>query len=172
MIELLRTRRSIRAFQDRPLAPEQIALLEEALLRAPSARNNRSWRFVLVQDAPTREALARAKPGGGLFLSDAPLNIVICGDPELSDVYIEDCAIAGIIVQLQAHAMGLGSCWAQIRNRRHDPSLDASSYVLRLLRLPTRLEVVAIIGVGWPDEQKPGWRADQLSPEKLERRKG
>jgi len=172
MIELLRTRRSIRAFEDRPLSPDQIALLEEALLRSPTSRNSRSWRFVLVQDVPTRQALAKAKPGGGKFLADAPLNIVICGDPELSDVTVEDCAIAGMVVQLQAHAMGLGSCWAQIRNRRHDAKGDASSFVLRLLRLPTRLEVVAIIAVGHPAEQKPGWPAEQLGYDRLDRLKG
>ncbi len=168
MIELLRTRRSIRAFQDRPLDPSQLALIEEALLRAPSSRNSRPWRFVMVQDAPTRLALSQAKPGGAKFLADAPLNVVICGDPELSDVYVEDCAIAAILVQLQAHAMGLGSCWAQIRGRRHDAKLDASSYVLRQLRLPTRLEVVAIVGIGHPAEDKPGWRSEQLSAERLE----
>lgn len=172
MIELLRTRRSIRAYQDRPVSPEHLALLEEALLRAPSSRNSRPWRFVLVQDAATRQALATAKPGGARFLADAPLNIVICGDPELSDVYVEDCAIAAVLVQLQAHAMGLGSCWAQIRNRRHGPGQDASSYVLRLLGLPTRLEIVAIVGVGYPAEDKPGWRAEELSPERLERLEG
>jgi nitroreductase len=171
MIELLRTRRSIRAFQDRPVSPEHIALLEEALLRAPSSRNSRPWRFVLVQDAATREALAKAKPGGAKFLADAPLNVVICGDPELSDVYVEDCSIAAIVVQLQAHAMGLGSCWAQIRNRRHDAKGDASSWVLRQLRLPTRLEVVAIVGIGYPAESKPGWAATDLSPEKIDRLK-
>ena len=169
MIELLRTRRSIRAFQDRPVAPEHLTLLEEALLRAPSSRNSRPCRFVLVQDAPTRQALAVAKPGGGRFLADAPLNIVIHGDPELSDVYVEDCSIAAILVQLQAHAMGLGSCWVQIRNRRHDASGDASSHVLRLLGLPARLEVVAIIGVGYPAEDKPGGRPEQLDPERVVR---
>ncbi len=168
MIELLRTRRSVRAFQDRPISPEQQALLEEALLRSPSSRNSRPWRFVLVHDAETRQALAKAKPGGAKFLAEAPLAVVICGDPELSDVYVEDCSIAAIMVQLQAHAMGLGSCWAQIRNRRHGPKQDASSYVLRLLRLPTRLEVVAIVGIGHPDEDKPGWRTDQLDASKLE----
>ncbi len=169
MIELLRTRRSIRAFERRPVSSEHRALLEEALLRAPSSRNSQPWRFVMVQDASTRAALAQAKPGGGKFLADAPLNIVICGDPEQSDVYIEDCAIAAMLVQLQAHAMGLGSCWAQIRRRRHDPQIDASSYVLRLLGLPQRLEVVAIIGVGHPAERKPGWPADQLPTDKLVR---
>ena len=169
MIDLLRTRRSIRVYEDRPVTPEHLALIEEALLRAPTSRNSRSWRFVLVQDEPTRQALSQAKPGGAKFLADAPLNIVICGDPELSDVYIEDCAIAGITVQLQAHALGLGSCWAQIRNRRHDASADASSWVIRQLRLPTRLQVVAIIGAGYPAEDKPGWPAEALPTDKLER---
>jgi nitroreductase len=172
MIELLRTRRSIRRYQERPVSPEHIALLEEALLRAPSSRNSRPWRFIVVQDRPTLAALSQSKPGGAKFLAEAPLAVVICGDPELSDVYVEDCSIAAILLQMQAHALGLGSCWAQIRGRRHSPETDSSSWVLQLLGLPARLEVVAIIAVGHADETKPGWAASELSRDKLEQLRG
>lgn len=172
MIELLRTRRSIRRFEDRPVSAEQRALLEEAILRAPSSRNRMPWRFVMVEDAATRRALARCKPSGAAFLAEAPLNVVICGVPQVTDVWIEDCAIAAIILQLEAHALGLGSCWGHVRNRRHDDATSASDYVLQLLDLPRDLEVLAIMGVGHPAEDKPGWPDEALDRRRIIRHGG
>ncbi len=167
MIDLLRTRRSIRRFEDRPLSTGQRALLEEALLRAPSSRNRMPWRYVMVEEEATRQALARCKPVGVAWLAQAPLNVVICGDPAATDVWVEDCAIAAIILQLEAHAIGLGSCWGQVRNRRHDDSRSASDYVLALLDLPRDLEVLAVMGVGHPAETKPGWPEDGLNHDRI-----
>ena len=50
LIEILRKRRSIRKYQDRPVPPEAVEVLKEALLRSPSSREIRPWSFVLVQD--------------------------------------------------------------------------------------------------------------------------
>ena len=57
MIELLRNRRSIRQYLDRPIEPEKIERLKEAALRAPSSRNIDPWEFIFVDD---RELLAAA----------------------------------------------------------------------------------------------------------------
>ncbi len=136
MIDLLRSRRSIRRYAPRPVEPDKQALLEEALLRAPSSHHHRPWEFVFVEDRETLGRLARAKPHGSSFLAGAPLGIVICGDSSLSDIWVEDCSIAAILVQLTAHSLGLGSCWVQIRARMHDDTTPAGDYISRLLDIP------------------------------------
>jgi len=55
--------------------------------------------------------------------------------PEKSDVWIEDAAIASIVLHLAATASGLGSCWVQIRLREHDAQQTAQEYVAELLGL-------------------------------------
>ena len=62
--------------------------------------------------------------------------------------------IAAIIIQLTAHLLGLGSCWAQIRSRAHDDRTSAEAYVQGLLGLPEHIRVESIIGIGHPDEVK------------------
>ena len=79
MIELLRQRRSVRRYQDRAVEPEKVALLKEALLRSPTSRNLRPWRFVVVTDKTMLKKLAQCKPHGAAFLEKAPLGIVVCG---------------------------------------------------------------------------------------------
>ena len=141
MIDLLRTRRSIRKFTCEPIAPEQRILLEEALLRAPTSRGINPTAFVMVDDKALLKDLARAKQSGGAFLADAPLGIVICADPSLSDVWVEDCSLTAIILHLTAHSLGLGSCWIQIRKRMHTPEITAEARIRELLGIPDRLAV-------------------------------
>jgi len=55
---LIRTRRSIRRYQPEAIAPEVLHRILEAGTWAPSAHNRQPWRFVVLTDAPQREALA------------------------------------------------------------------------------------------------------------------
>ena len=169
MIELLRKRRSIRKFTRVKVAPETIELLIEALLRAPSSRGINPWEFVVVDDEELLSRLSRSKEHGSEFLKNAPLAIVVCADGTKSDVWIEDCAIASIIVQMAAMSLGLGSCWVQIRERRHDGGRSAEEYIRELLGLPEHIKVESIIGIGHPGETKKPVPARDLQYEKVKR---
>ena len=86
-IDLLRKRRSIRTFQDKPVEQVKIDLLIEAMLRSPSSRGLNPWGFVVVQNRETIEAMSRAKQHGSAFMkgppwpsSPAPIpNVLTCG---------------------------------------------------------------------------------------------
>jgi nitroreductase len=167
MIELLRKRRSIRKFTSDIIAPELIETLIEAALRSPSSRGINPWEFILVDDPETLLNLSKAKQHGSEFLKNAPLGIVICADSTKSDVWIEDCSIAAIIIQLTALSLGLGSCWAQIRNRQHDSDKSAETFVQELLGLPDQIKVESILGIGHPAEKKSPVSADKLQPNRV-----
>lgn len=167
MIGLLRTRRSIRKFTAEKVAPEAVTTLSEAALRAPSSRGLNPWEFMIVDDPETLSRLSRAKLHGAEFLKNAPLAVVVCADGTKSDAWIEDCSIAAIIIQLTAHSLGLGSCWAQIRGRQHDGQQTAEGYVRELLGLPEQMQVETILGIGHPAEKKRPVAHDALQFEKI-----
>jgi nitroreductase len=169
MIDLIRKRRSIRTYTNEPVARQDLELLVETLLRAPSSRNINPWEFIVVEDRELLQQLARAKAHGSTFLKGAPLGIVVCADSTKSDVWVEDCAIASILVQMTAESLGLGSCWIQIRKRPHDGDTTAEAYIQELLGLPEQIKVAAIIAIGHPDEQREPLRADELQYAKLKR---
>jgi len=152
-IDLLRSRRSIRKYQPKPIEKEKIDLLIEAALRAPSSRGFNPWEFVVVDDSDIIGALSKAKPHGASFLAKAPLAIAVCGDAEKSDVWVEDVSIATIILHLAATDLGLGSCWIQLRKRSFDENTTAGQYAARLLGLRDGLDVSAIMAIGYPDQQ-------------------
>ncbi|MDY6823014.1 MAG: nitroreductase family protein [Thermodesulfobacteriota bacterium] len=167
MIEILRKRRSIRVYEEKPIAPEMIAVLKEALLRSPSSRNIRPWEFLFIEDNILLEKLSRSKPHGAGFLKNAALGIVICGESNVSDVWVEDCSIASIIGHLTAESLGLGSCWIQIRNRDHDGTTTAEAYIRDILGLADNLCIESILAVGYPAKKKAGIAEDDLPWQKV-----
>ncbi len=167
MLEILRKRRSVRFFKAQPIDQEQVDVLLEAALRSPSSRGFNPWEFIVVREQKLIEKLAAAKGQGSAFLARAPLAIVVAADPGKSDVWIEDCSIAAIILQLTAESLGLGSCWAQIRNRNHDASTTSEAYLKKLLDLPDQFAVECVIGIGFPDEAKIPHPAESLEYSKV-----
>ena len=162
MIELVRKRRSIRSYSKKPVDRQSLDLLVETLLRAPSSRNINPWEFIVVDDPALLQQLSAAKAHGSTFLKGAPLGIVICADGTKSDVWVEDCAIAAILVQMTAESLGLGSCWIQIRQRPHDGDTTAEAYIQELLGLPEQIRVESIISIGHPHERRQPLGADAL----------
>jgi len=167
MLELLRKRRSIRKFRKEPLPEEALAALKEAVLRSPSSRGLNPWTFFFVQDPEVLGKLSCAKEHGAGFLKNAPLAVVVCGDDAVSDVWIEDCSIAALVVHLTAESLGLGGCWIQIRNRRHDAGTTSEDYVQDVLGIGRTLRVLAMVAVGIPDEAKAGHPFGSLDQGKI-----
>ena len=167
MIELIRKRRSIRSFTGQPLEKEQVALLVETLLRAPTSRNANPCEFVLVDDMELLAKLSTAKLNGSGFLKGGALAVVVCADETKSDVWVEDCSIAAILLQMTAQSLGLGSCWAQIRQRQHNTQITSEQFMQELLGLPSQIRVEAIIGIGHPAEKRSPLASNQLEYAKV-----
>ncbi len=167
MIEILRERRSIRKYKDKEIEPDKIEILKEAVLRSPSSRGINPWVFIFVDDRELLHKLSLAKEHGSSFLKDARLGVVVCGEEKKSDCWIEDGSIASIILQLTAQSLGLGSCWIQIRNRKHSEKKSAEEYVREVLKIPEDLRVLSIISIGYPDEKKRKIKKEDLMYEKI-----
>lgn len=170
LIDLLRSRRSIRSFTDQPVGQEQLDLLIEAVLRAPSSKGRAPCAFVVVTDRETIARLSTAKPQGAAFLKGAPLVIVVCADPEKSDVWVEDAAIAALILHLEALDLGLGSCWVQVRLRDHDEQRSAQEYIAEVVELDPALVVEAMVAIGHPAATMTGHPTASLPYDKVESR--
>ncbi len=142
----IRTRRTIRRWTDRPVAPEVVKELLECALWAPSACNMQLWDFVVITDKATRDALAPAVP----HADKAQVCIFICYNTRFSQgsyANIQSASAAVMNMLLRAHSLGLGGFWqATITDR----------LLLReILRLPRDVEVLSTTLFGYPAES-PG----------------
>lgn len=166
-LELLKQRRSIRQFSSKPVEQKKIDIIVESMLRSPSSRGLDPWEFIVVNDSETINSLATAKTHGAAFLSGAPLAIVICADPQKSDVWVEDTSIASLIVHLAATDIDLGSCWVQIRLREHAMGGSAEDYVKKVVGIPNEKVVEAIIAIGYAKEKKDSHPVENLLRERV-----
>jgi nitroreductase len=115
--DLAQMRRSHRKFTQQEIDSEDVRLILRAALLSPTSKSQRGWQFVVVDNKSDLEKIADAKDLGSQFLKEAPLAIVVLGDPLQNDCWIEDGSIAAISMQYQAEDLGLGSCWIQMRGR-------------------------------------------------------
>jgi len=166
-MELITKRRSIRRFTADKIEAQKVELLKEAALRAPSSRGVNPWEFIFITDRDLLAKLSAAKPHGSTFLKDASLGVVVCADPEKSDVWVEDASITTIFIELAATSLGLGSCWIQIRERMHDETQTAEAYIAHQLNIPSHLKVESMIAIGYPAETKPPHTKEELQTEKV-----
>jgi nitroreductase len=151
---LLYKRRSTRKFLPKKVEDVKTKSILSAALLAPSSKNSRPWEFIVVDDPDLLGTLSLSKPHGSALLKHAPLAIVIMGDKNKSDVWIEDCSIASILIQMEAEALGLGSCWVQIHRRFYNDDVTANEYIHEHLNIPENLEVLSIVGIGYKAVEK------------------
>lgn len=165
--ELLVRRHSIRKYTSEPVKAEDVKLILEAALLAPTSKSSRSWQFVAVDDKSMLERLAECKPGGTAPLTRCPLAVVVCGDSTKSDPWIEDASIAAEFMQLQAEDLGLGSCWVQVRGRFTADGMPSEEYVQELLGIPDTISVLCIMTFGHKDEERRPVDTSKLLWEKV-----
>lgn len=121
---------------------------------SPASKRSNPWEFIIIEDKEMLQKLSECRPHSSGFLADAALGIVVIADTTKSDIWIEDASIAAIIMQLQAHDAGLGSCWIQVYKRMKNDRLSTEDYIRELLSIPAHFAVINIISIGYPNEEK------------------
>ncbi len=152
--ELVRARRSVRKFEDREVESEVLDRLIEATMTAPSSRNSRSTKLLVVQDREKINSLASMRDYGTSFISSAPLVIIVAGDRTLSDTWEINASISATILQLACANEGLGSCWGHIVGRPHKQNepdgVTAAQYVRGVVSIPSEYELLCAVAIGYP----------------------
>jgi nitroreductase len=117
MDELVREidlRRAKRALSETPIPEEVLRRVMKAAVYAPSCFNNQPWRFVMVTEPETLDALRESLAGGNYWFRKAPAAVIVATKPTLScqlsdrrDYAFFDCGLAVENLMLQAFKEGL-----------------------------------------------------------------
>ena len=145
IVEIIRSRRSIREFLVDPVEDSIIEDILEAGRWAPSGLNNQPWRFVVVRNREIVGSLAGCTRYSSIVHS-APLLIAVFLDRDVMYDHTKDVQACGAAIQnmlLAAHGMGLGAVWlGEILNQKDD--------VRDILNAPGTLELMAVVAIGYP----------------------
>ncbi len=160
LTDILKKRRSVRRFEARPVPRDIVEGLLKLALGAPSSKNTRSTRFMVVESPETLERISRMRDFGSAFLAQAPCAVIVAGDTTVTDLWVDNAAISATILQLAAEEAGLGSCWVHINGRpqrREEPEgATAEEWLREFLPIPADWKPLCIVALGYPaDIPKP-----------------
>ena len=150
IFELIKTRRSIRKFTDKPVQDETIDKIIDAGIWAPSGLNNQPWKFGVIKENGLKREIAALTRYSKIVLGADTL-IAVFLDHSRSYDRIKDAMAVGACIQnmlLTIHSLGLGAVWL-------GEILKNKEKVLELVCSSDDVELMAIIAVGHP-EQKGG----------------
>jgi nitroreductase len=156
-LTVIHSRKSVRAYLDKPVTKEQIEILLRAGMASPSAADKRPWAFVAVTDRALLDTLSFSSPYTK-HVKKAAAAIIVCGDTRKglkSDVWVQDTSAASENILLAAEAIGLGAVWCGIYLNP-----EPTAYVKRVLGLPAEVIPLNIIAIGWPtgaEKPKDKW---------------
>ena len=163
ILDILKTRRSIRKYTSQEVPDEMIRNLLEAGMYAPSAGNQQPWHFVVIRQKETLQRVTDFHPNAKM-LPGAQVAILVCGDHSLETkkgYWMVDCAAATQNILIAAHGMGLGAVWLGIYPRE-----ERMEGMRKLTGLPAHVDPFSLIAIGYPAEQKPV-PSDRIKPERI-----
>jgi nitroreductase len=116
-LKFLKSRRSIRNFQEKPISDTEIAMILEAGRWAPSASNRQPWEFIVIKDKEILKAISKLV-GYAKFFIQAPVAVAIIGKKKVSPKwFIQDTTLVSMNMMLMAWSLNIGSCWIGTLNR-------------------------------------------------------
>ncbi len=156
LTDILKKRRSVRKFEARPVPRDVVEGVLRLALTAPSSKNVRSTRFVVIEAPDTLQQIAQMRDFGSSLLATAPCAIVVAGDDSDTDLWVDNAAISATILQLAAQDAGLGSCWVHVNGRpqlRDQPNgPTAEDHLRKILPLPAQWRPLCVVALGYPLE--------------------
>ena len=167
LMEIMQHRRSVRTYVPGAVTEEQLQAILQAGLLSPTGKGLRPWVFLVVRDPAMLQSLSGCRTAPVKMLQEAACAIVVLGDGEASDVWVEDCSVAMAQMHLMADALGLGSCWVQGRLREASDGRSAEDYVRSLLGYPEHFHLEAILALGHTDQHPAPHALADLPAEKI-----
>ena len=162
LLEGIFTRRSIRRYTDGNVDEEQLKILLEAGMQAPSAVNCQPWHFLVLTSKDRMLEVTKIHPYSQM-LKGASCAILVLGDTNLEHgpgYWAVDCAAATQNILLAAHGLGLGGVWVGIHPRE-----ERRVAFKELFELPDHIEPFALISIGYPAEVRP--KPDRYKQDKI-----
>ena len=152
VLQNILTRRSIRAFKEEKIKDEELELILQAGVHAPSGMNKQSWQFTVVQNKEKMEQLAKViretlgKDSGYNFY--APPTLIMLSNDKDNTNGLADCACALENIFLMANSLGIGSCWInQLKTICDEKEVRE---VLNSFGIPENHIVWGIAAIGYP----------------------
>ena len=165
VLNQLKSRKSVRVYEDRPIGEAEKTAILEAALQAPTAGNMALYTILDITD-PEKKAALSVSCDNQPFIATAPMVLIFCADyrrwydtfclyeedvrkPDAGDLFLAqaDAIIAAQNAVVAAHSFGIGSCYI-------GDITENCEYHRQLLQLPQYVVPAAMLCFGYPTPQQ------------------
>ena len=113
--QVMKSRYSVREYQQKPVEDEKIQAILEAVRLAPTAKNSQPYKLYVAKTQSALEKMDEVTPNR----FGAPVAVLVCGDTDRACIlksngrnFLEtDVSIIQTYMMLKATELGLGTCW-------------------------------------------------------------
>ncbi|MDE5881589.1 MAG: nitroreductase family protein [Muribaculaceae bacterium] len=165
-LNLCQERRSIRHYTSQPIPHKTIEDILKIGALAPSSYGQNPVEFFVIEGRENLDSLADCKAMGAPSVRNAQVAVVVAADTDKGELWVEDASVAAENILLAAQSLGIGACWNQIHLRKGQHT-SASREICSLIGIPSRYEVLCIISLGFPAEQKSPRNAEKMSENRI-----
>ena len=148
-LEAIKTRRSIRKYQDKKISGDIIKEIINCAMYSPSAFDYQPWHFIVADKKEIFKDILKAASHAEM-IKEASHAVILCGDRELEEnigLLIQDISAATENLLLAAHSFGLGAVWVGIY-----PFEEIGAGIKELFKLPENIIPVSMAVIGYPAE--------------------
>ncbi|HRW58647.1 MAG TPA: nitroreductase family protein [Chlamydiales bacterium] len=148
ILENIISRRSIRKFNKNSISSDKIETILKAAMYAPSACNEQTWEFVVIDQKELLEKIPLLSPHAQMAKT-APLAILVCHNvkkEKTEGFFPQDLAAATQNLMLAAHSLGIGSVWTGLYPRKTLIESFSNEF-----NLPDHIIPFSLIILGYPE---------------------
>ena len=167
ILEVMRSRRSVRQYTEEKIPDEQLKQIVSAALLAPSGHSKYPCEFIVVKSRAVLEQMSHCRKNVAKMLAGAAAAVVVIADKDKSDTYVEDSCVAMMSMELAATAASIGNCWIQVRNRDAENDSPSEEYLRGILNFPENFACQAILSLGYPAKHPKVRELDKLKFDKI-----
>ena len=167
MLEIMRSRRSVRRYTDEKLSGDQLKKIVSGALLAPSGHSKYPCEFIVVTNRELLEKMSHCRKGVAKMLEGAAAAVVVIADKDKSDTFVEDSCVAMMNMELVATSLGVGNCWIQVRNRDAEDDTPSENYLRGILNFPENFACQSILSLGYPAKTPRARELDKLNFDKI-----
>ncbi|RVU55138.1 nitroreductase family protein [Anaerosphaera multitolerans] len=152
--EIIKNRRTIRKYEDKPVEKEILEELLQFALMGPSYGNARPVQFLVVEDKEKLKKLSEIETFSTRFLADVPQVILVMADTDISKkTWVEECSIVASYLQLLAQEEGLSTGWVNLKEGETNQGVEIQSYLRELFDIPKNFNTLCVMPIGYGNER-------------------
>jgi len=163
-MDVINRRRSVREFNDLPVASESIQELLKAAMQAPSGGNQQPWEFIVVEDEEVLKKMAENSPYASC-VAKAPVAIVFVANNDrmqIPDDMQQDLSAACENLLLEAVNQDLGAAWISVY-----PFEERYRHLQKVLDCPRNIIPFNIVAVGHPLDEDANSFVDRFDEKRI-----